>query len=144
MKGYFMMNCNEFMKKHFALTKQIDNKLERLQRLSALAKKTTTTINDCPTSSSRSGKSREDLMVAMLDLADEISKDYLDLCKTEAEMSAVIKSVEDDWAKAVLEKRCLLHKKWDIIAYEMECSIETIFKKREFVLSELEKVLKLQ
>ena len=135
-------DCNEFMKLHFSLTKQIDNKLERLQRLSALAKKTTTTINDCPTSSNHSGKSREDLMVAMIDLADEISKDCAELCETEKEMDAIIKKVPDGWAKAVLEKRCLLHKKWGVIAYEMECSAETIFKKQPLILEELEKVLK--
>lgn len=138
------MDCNEFMKKHFALTKQIDNKLERLQKLSSLAHKTTATISDCPTSSNHNSKSKEDLIVAMIDLADEIATDCALLCQTESEMNAVIKKVDDDWAKAVLEKRCILHKKWDIIAYEMECSVETIFKKQSFVLQELEKVLELQ
>lgn len=135
-------NCNEFMKLHFSLTKQIDNKLERLQRLSALAQKTTTAINKCPTSQSHNKQNREDLIVSMIDLADEISKDCSELCETEKEMSAIIKKVPDGWAKAVLEKRCLLHKKWDVIAYEMECSVETIFKKQPLILDELEKVLK--
>lgn len=138
------MNCNEFMKRHFVLTKRIDNKLERLQRLTALTRKTVSSFRDCPASGRGNQQGREDLIAAMIDLSDEIQRDYINLCRTETEMSGVIDEVEDEWVKTVLEKRCLLHKKWDIVAYEMDCSTEKIFKKMPFILSELEKVLKLQ
>lgn len=128
------------MRQHFLLARDFETKLERLTRLNSLAQKTTTAISAVP-GGQHNPRGREDIIAAAVDLSDEIKKDIVNLIRKEKEMTEVIMSVEDENARVILEKRCLLHKSWRTIAYEMGLSERHAYRIKREAEMELQKIL---
>lgn len=122
------MNTKEYLKQAFYLDKNINSKLEQVEKLNDLATKATATLSDMPKSSNRGESRLEEIIVKIIDLQEEINKDIDALIDSKREIAWTINNVKDKEMRSILEKRYLCFDSWEKIAVDMNYSIQHIFR----------------
>ena len=101
--------------------------MEQVTSLKALSTKATSTLSDMP-KGTRNVHSKEDIILKMLDLENEINTDIDELVDLKHEIVGVIKAVPDVRLRTLLELRYLCFKSWEHIALDMGYGIDNIFR----------------
>lgn len=122
------MNTKEYLKQAFYLDKNINSKLEQVEKLNELATKATSTLSDMPKSSNRGESRLEEIIVKIIDLQEEINKDIDALIDLKREIAWTINNVKDKEMRSILEKRYLCFDSWEKIAVDMNYSTHHIFR----------------
>lgn len=122
------MNTKEYLKQAFYLDKNINSKLEQVEKLNELATKATATLSDMPKSPNRGESRLEEIIVKIIDLQEEINKDIDALIDLKREIAWTINNVKDKEMRSILEKRYLCFDSWEKIAVDMNYSIQHIFR----------------
>lgn len=122
------MNTKEYLKQAFYLDKNINSKLEQVEKLNELATKATSTLSDMPKSSNRGESRLEEIIVKIIDLQEEINKDIDALIDLKREIAWTINNVKDKEMRSILEKRYLCFDSWEKIAVDMNYSTQHIFR----------------
>lgn len=138
------MTVKEYLGQAYYIDREIDSKIEVMDRLNALATKATSTISDMPGSATRNVHKREDVIAKIIDLDAVITSriDYLvDLKK---EIYSVINNVDDPDCIFLLEQRYICFKKWEDIAVMMNCDVRTIYRLHGISLKKVEKFVPCQ
>lgn len=121
------------------IDKQIEVKCERLERLKARATKVTATMSDISTKPSGVSRSMEDSTDKIIMLKNEIKADINRLADLELEANGVIRQIQNEKYRRVLESRYLLGKTWESIAVDMDMTYQGVCYLHGGALQEAEK-----
>lgn len=121
------------------IDKQIDVKDERLERLKARATKVTATMSDVSVKPSGVSRGRENSMDDIIELKEEIDADIARLVKLELKANDIIRQIQNEKYRRVLESRYLLGKTWESIAVGMGMTYQGVCKLHGKALQEAEK-----
>ena len=113
------MGAVELLKQAYYIDVRIDNKLEQMETLNALATKATTTFGNEPVSGTRDVHKREETICKIVDLQNEINADIDSLVDLKRELRKTIESIPNVDYRTVLELRYLNFRKWEEIAVTM-------------------------
>ena len=113
------MGAVELLKQAYYIDVRIDNKLEQMETLNALATKATTTFGNEPVSGTRDVHKREETICKIVDLQNEINADIDNLVDMKRELRKTIESIPNVDYRTVLELRYLNFRKWEEIAVTM-------------------------
>ena len=130
------MTAKEYLNQAYRLDQRINSKLEQVTSLRDLTTKATATMSDMP-GGSRNVYKMQDIIGKIIDLENEINADIDQLVDLKREMVSAIKAVEDPEYQTLLELRYLCFKTWEQIAFEMNYSIQHIYRLREKALTQI-------
>ena len=122
------MTAKQFLKQARYLDERINTKIAQVSSLHDLATKATATLSDMPGSPTRNTQRMEDIIIKILMLENEINRDIDDLVDLKESILTVIKSVDDEECRLLLEKRYLNFESWEDIAAEMCTGIDNIYR----------------
>ena len=122
------MTAKEYLSQAFWIDVGIGSKLDQLERLNALATRATTTFSQTPRSGTRNPHRTEDVVIKIIMLEDKLKEDMDRLVELKAEITKAIEGVDVKEYRILLEKRYLSFMKWEDIAFDMHCSLRTIYR----------------
>ena len=135
------MNAKQYLNQIRKYEVLITNKEEQLKALQARAVSTTAQMGGERVQTSSSHDTHERIMVAILDLENELSTKINDYIKLKKEVIKVIDQLQEATHIDILYKRYISFKKWDDIADDMGYSIQAIFKIHGIALLEIQKII---
>ena len=122
------MTAKEYLSQAFWVDVGIGSKLDQLERLNALATRATTTFSQTPRSGTRNPHRTEDVLIKIIMLEDKLKEDMNRLVELKADITKAIEGVDVKEYRILLEKRYLSFMKWEDIAFDMHCSLRTIYR----------------
>ncbi len=135
------MKAKEYLSQALWLDQRINNKLEQLETLRALATKVTAKLAEVKVSGGSSTKSHmENAVVKIVDLEKEINEDIDRLVDIKAEIMDTISRVDDPIGQIILEMRYVNGKSWDEISSSLNYKDSSIFKIHSRALKEVTKI----
>lgn len=132
------MKAQEYLNQARKIDLRIASKTAQIENLLSVALKCTTTYSDMPKSHDDFNNPRENAIILICDLKSEIQEDVKRLVALKREIAAVILAVPDETQRTVLERRYLCYQKFEVIADEMNYSIENIFRLHRIALKNVE------
>lgn len=136
------MDAWDYFIKAYRMELRINSKIEQVDALNTLAQKITTTISDMPRSGKRPRSRMEEILVKIIDLSTDINEDIDEMVDTKAEIMAIIKRVENNDYRILLEKRFLCFQSWERIAVDMNYTIQHIHRLKHRAIAEADRKLK--
>lgn len=131
------MNAKEYLRQARFLDTQINTKLQQVESLHGLATKATSTLSDMPGSPTRNTHRMEDIIIKILMLENEINEDIDALVDLKNEILGVIKAVEDEELRIILEKRYMNYEGWSDIADDLNVGVDSIYKLHKKALQKI-------
>ncbi len=116
------MTVKEYLKSYQNLNQSINQKLDELSRLRALAEKSTSVLSGMP----KGLNDREEIYAKMIDLSEEINQDIDKYIDKRQEVDAVIEQAKDIRARTILRHRYINGLTIEQTAEKMELSEKTI------------------
>lgn len=122
------MTAKEFLQQAYIAHGEVELKLEQIDRLRSLAKRTTTKISDIPARGSRTA-SRIEYAVELLDeQADRLADEVLRLLEITKTIANAISAVKNSSERSVLEYRYLCFFSWNQISTLMKTGVSNVYK----------------
>ena len=131
------MTAKQYLKQARYLDERINTKITQVSSLHDLATKATSTLSDMPGSPTRNTHRMEDIIIKILMLENEINADIDHLVDLKDEILSVIKAVDDEECRLLLEKRYLNFEQWEDIAAEMCTGVKNIYRLHDKALKML-------
>ena len=131
------MTAKQYLKQARYLDERINTKITQVSSLHDLAAKATSTLSDMPGSPTRNTHRMEDIIIKILMLENEINADIDHLIDLKDEILSVIKAVDDEECRLLLEKRYLNFEQWEDIAAEMCTGVKNIYRLHDKALKML-------
>ena len=134
------VKAEELFRKIRMIDKQIDAKYEELERLKALALKVTPTLSEAGARASCNPRGLECSMDKIIALDEELNAEidaFVDMKRTACE---IIRRIENEKYRYLLESRYILGKTWETIAEEMGVAYQSAFRIHGRALPEAEKI----
>lgn len=135
------MTAKEYLAQTLNLDRKIDNKLDQIATLRALASKATATVSDMPKSGSPAIQSLENIVVKIIDLEHEVTADIDTLVDLKKEIMTIIKQLPSAEDQLLLEQRYLCSKRWSDIAAFLDVDVRYIHKRHNRAAAMLENFL---
>jgi DNA-directed RNA polymerase specialized sigma subunit len=129
------MTAKEYLSQAARITARLKVMAEQLEYLKAAAAYVVTQFSDMPKPATRNIHKSEDAIVRVIDFEDAMRR----LFATLEEITAVINSVSDTTAQAILTKRYLAANTWEQISRELYVSRSRVFELHTAALAEIEK-----
>lgn len=121
-------DTREYLGRAYRIDRFIASKLEQIQSLRALAQKASITLSDMPGSPTRDVHKKENLVVRILDMQDEICREAAELLDIKHETIGLINRVENPEHRLLLEKRYLCYASWEDIAADLNCTVRHVLR----------------
>jgi hypothetical protein len=135
------MSAKEYLSQALWLDQRINNKLEQLEMLRALAMKVTANLTEEKVSGGNNIKNHmENTIAKIVDLEREINEDIDQLVDIKADIIATINQADDPINQIILEMRYINGKGWDEIARDIGFDIRTAFRLHGKALKEIEEI----
>lgn len=131
------MTAKQYLKQTRYLDERINTKITQVSSLHDLAAKATSTLSDMSGSPTRNTHRMEDIIIKILMLENEINADIDHLIDLKDEILSVIKAVDDEECRLLLEKRYLNFEQWEDIAAEMCTGVKNIYRLHDKALKML-------
>ena len=131
------MTAKQYLKQARYLDERINTKIAQVSSLHDLATKATSTLSDMPGSLTCNTHRMEDIIIKILMLENEINADIDHLVDLKDEILSVIKAVDDEECRLLLEKRYLNFEQWEDIAAEMCTGVKNIYRLHDKALKML-------
>jgi len=130
------MNVKSYLNQARMLDKRIDSKLEQVERLRALAERTTTVLSSQPKGTS--GTNRTEYCVQKIwELEREINADIDKLIDLKREIQDAVFHMKNDQYRTLLEYRYLCGNTWEQIAEKMDKGVRWIYELHSRALQEI-------
>ena len=110
------MTAKEYLRQYRYIDRSVEAKLERIERLRALAVTVMAAYGRNGGSGGRSPDSRMDVVARLVDAQRELDVEIAQLLDTKAAIEAAIARLPDARMRTLLELRYLQGRKWDDIA----------------------------
>ncbi len=137
------MSAKEYLSQALWLDQRINNKLEQLETLRALAMKVSANLTEEKVVGGNSKKGHmENVVVRIVDLEKEINEDIDRLVGIKGEIMDTISQVDDPIGQIILEMRYVNGKGWDEISSSLNYKDSSIFKIHSRALKEVTKLKK--
>ena len=133
------MNAKEYLRQARYLDAQINTKLQQVESLHGLATKATSTLSDMLGSPTRNTYRMEDIIIKILMLENEINEDIDALVDLKNEILGVIKAVEDEELRIILENRYMNYEGWSDIADDLNVGVDSIYKLHKKALQKVKR-----
>lgn len=138
------MNAKEFLRQAIWLDKLINSKLEHLEKLEALAQKTTVDLSkEKVTGGNGTTSPMENVVVKIIELKREINEDIDRLIDLKKEIGKVISNIDNPSYQLILEMRYINNRNWDEIADEMGLDKRWLLRLHMRALRKIDETLKL-
>jgi Protein of unknown function (DUF1492). len=132
------MNAKEYLSQASRMNRLIIQKQEQLDRLRAIATKTTTNLHTVVVSGSGSKSKLEAVMEKIILLEEEINNEIDTYVDTMADINRTLVSIEDPDERLILDYRYLSGMPWDEIADVMCASVSSVYMKHRSALKKVE------
>jgi DNA-directed RNA polymerase specialized sigma subunit len=137
------MKAKEYLSQALWLNQRIDNKLEQLERLKAMAMRVTANLTQEKVSGGYNERSpMENTIVKIMDLEREVNDEIDKLINLKQEILETISLVDDPMAQLLLEMRYINRRTWGEIAEELGYSDRGIHKIHGRALKEIDEIRK--
>lgn len=133
-----MNAARNYLEQAYRIDQRINCKIEQVSSLHSLATKANSTLTDMPGSPNRNVHKMEDIIVKIVDLETEINHDIDTLVDLKAEITTVIKQVEDLELQTLLEQRYLNFRTWEQIAVDMGYNVRHLYRMHEKALAKVQ------
>lgn len=131
------MTTKEYLSQAYRLDQRIASKLEMVQSLNELATRCTSTLTDMPRNSGKSVSPMADAVMKIIDLQDEITRDLERLVDLKREISLVIREVDCNEYRMILEKRYISNMAWPEIAVELGYNLRHLYRLHDAALNKV-------
>ena len=133
-----MQNAVEYLSQARHADMRINNKLEELSSLKALAEKVTTTYQKDMVDGSRDVHKREEIICKLIELQKQINSDIDQLVDLKIAMRQIIESLPNVEDRTVLELRYIRFLKWQDVADSMGYSLRRVHNFHDRAIQYLE------
>lgn len=116
-----------YLKRYPNAMRQVDRKLDALDRLRSMQGKVTRSYAPKVTGGSRFYNREEDLIIKIVDLRDEVLEDMGEAANLLRESLGIIKTMDDHRLQLLMELRYVSGQTWIQIASDFELCQKTIF-----------------
>lgn len=135
------MTAKEYLNQTYRIDQMINSKIEQIRSLKELSTKISAVLNDMP-SSTKDVHSKENSIVKMLDMENELKADIDKMVKTKQDVAFTISEVKDRECRLLLEMRYLNFMSWVDISIAMNRSLRGIYYLHSQALKKVEKIKK--
>ena len=136
------MTVKEFLNRARYLDKEIDAKIDHLERIDSMVNRVKPVLSDMPADPCRDNRKREKLLVKMIDLKWEVNEEIDKLVDTKREIMQLIEKVPKKEYKLLLEMRYVNLYTWEKIAEQLEVAVRHVYRMHGAALLEADKVWK--
>ena len=137
-----MCDAKAYLRKIELADVHINNKLEDLHKLRSMVTKITATISPVCVTGSGGQDKLGDAIAKIVDLQDEINRKIDRFVDLKREIESIIERIEDADQVAVLRKRYMEYKPWELIAVEVGCKYRNVCYIHSDALKAVEALLK--
>jgi DNA-directed RNA polymerase specialized sigma subunit len=134
------MTAKEYREQSWSLDDEIKCKIEQLDVLNTLAKKTTTTLSGMPHAAGHEGSKLEDIIVKIVGLQEEINADIDRLVDLKKEIGQKIALIANPDLRLLLEERYLCKRTWSKISAEMNVANSHVYRLHGAALKAFEEI----
>lgn len=135
------MTAKTFLSRAYRLDLKINIKLEQLEHLRSLAYKVTSVIREDKVSASSPKSMLEDSVIKICLAEQAINKAVDEFIDIKNEISEMVKSIDNDDERILLELRYLCFNSWDQIATKMSISSSHAFRLHRKALKSVDREL---
>lgn len=121
------MTAKQYLMQSYKISQRLEAKCARLAELRALAERTTPILTGMPGGSGGASK-LEDAVIRIADMEAEIAEEYNQATQLLQEITGVIRAVQDEDERTLLELRYLAYRNWAEIADAMFTSERTVYR----------------
>lgn len=122
------MDAKEYLRQYRYIDRSVEAKLERIERLRALAERRTAAYGRRGGGGTRTSDGRMDVVARLIDAQRELDQEIARLLDTKAAIEAAIARLPDARMRALLELRYLQGRRWDDIAAALGYSRENTLR----------------
>lgn len=132
------MTVKEYLSRARSLDREIEAKLDHIEKLDAMVNRATPILSDMPGGTMDTAK-RERFIVKMIDLKWEINAEIDKLVDIKSELNQFIGNIGNSNHRLLLELRYINICTWEKIAEIMDLSLSTVYRMHGSALIEAEK-----
>lgn len=136
------MTVKEYLNRARYLDREIDAKIDHLERIDSMVNRVTPVLSDMPADPCRDNHKREKLLVKMIDLKWEINEEIDKLVDTKREIMEFISKIGSNSYRLLLELRYVNLCTWERIAEIMDISLSTVYRMHGAALLEADIIYK--
>lgn len=119
------------------LDMRINSKIQQVEALNDLATSASSVLTGMPRNPNKATSKMADAVAKIVDLQAEINHDIDELVDLKKTISYTIKAVPSPELQTLLEKRYLCFQSWEIIAVDMNYSMQHLFRLHDKALKEI-------
>lgn len=131
------MTAKEYLLQAKFLDMRINSKIQQVEALNDLATSTSSVLTGMPRNPNKATSKMADAVAKIVDLQAEINHDIDELVDLKKAISYTIKAVPSPELQTLLEKRYLCFQSWEIIAVDMNYSMQHLFRLHDKALKEI-------
>ena len=135
------MTAKKYLSKIRALDIKINDSMEELEQLKALATKVTAALGGEVVSSSSSPDKMTNIVAEIIKLQEELNRDVDNYVDMKREAAELLSKVENPVHYKILHSRYVLYKTWEQIADEIGYTYQWVCQLHGVALLEFEKIL---
>lgn len=136
------MTVKEYLNRARYLDREIEAKIDHLERIDSMVNRVTPVLSDMPSNPSTDRNKREKLLVKMIDLKWEINAEIDELVDTKRELNKFISKIDNSSYRLLLELRYVNLSTWEKIAEIMDVGVRHIYRMHGTALVEADKIWK--
>lgn len=136
------MTAKEYLGQAYRIDERIESKLTQIESLKSLATRVTSVFSDMPHSSTPDNQRLEKTIAEIIDLENEVSTDIDRLIDLKREIKHIINQVQNEKYKTLLELRYLSFWTWELIAVNLNFSIQHTYRIHDEALKKINIFLK--
>lgn len=122
------MTAKDFLQQAYIAHREVELKLEEIEKLRALSTRTTSKISSVPIHGSVNGSRLENAVALIEEQADRLAEEVLELLEINKSVATAIAQVKAPAERAVLEYRYLCFFSWQQISALMKTSLSNVYK----------------
>ena len=131
------MTAKEYLLQAKFLDMRINSKIQQVEALNDLATSASSVLTGMPRNPNKATSKMADAVAKIVDLQAEINHDIDELVDLKKAISYTIKAVPSPELQTLLEKRYLCFQSWEIIAVDMNYSMQHLFRLHDKALKEI-------
>lgn len=131
------MTAKDYLMQAKFLDMRINSKIQQVEALNDLATSASSVLTGMPRNPNKATSKMADAVAKIVDLQAEINHDIDELVDLKKAISYTIKAVPSPELQTLLEKRYLCFQSWEIIAVDMNYSMQHLFRLHDKALKEI-------